>query len=427
VAPRGSGKSTLLFTILPLWAAAHGHRRFAAAFAHSGGQAEMHLKTFKHELDNNQLLRHDYPTLCTPATRPRGTTVSDNQGMLHCASGFVFAAKGIDAQALGMKVGSARPDLIILDDVEPDESNYSAYQVNKRLTTITDAVLPLNEYARVVLVGTVTMPGSIVHQLVRSVRGEDAATWIVEGNWRVHHYDAIVTRTDGTERSMWPGKWGIDYLLSIRHTRDYKKNFANDPMGADGAYWTEADFIYGEVPALTHQLLSIDPAVTAKEKSDFTALAVIGYSASERRCVVRHAAALKVQPGEALRQRVIAVLEEFEDIRLVVIETDQGGDAWLAILHDLPVKIVTVSQSEPKEVRAARLLMWYQRQVNGKRRVVHEHKLPQAEAQLTSFPKGRNDDLVDAIGTGVDQFFRQRKKKAGGSTSRAGYGGEDTE
>jgi phage terminase large subunit-like protein len=429
VAPRGCGKSTWFFLILPLWAAAHGHRKFAAAFADSGPQAQMHLATFKHELESNDLLRADFPELCEPSRRRSGGTESDTQHLLICRNGFVFGAKGIDASSLGMKVGKRRPDLIILDDVEPDESNYSDYQAGKRLTTLIDTIMPLNVYARVVLVGTVTMPDSIVHQLVKTVTTtDDPPKWIKEQNFHCHYYPAIITDPEtSAERSIWPQKWPYSWLDEIRGTRQYAKNYANDPLGRDGDYWKAEDITYGEVPALTHQLLSIDPAVTAKEKSDFTALAVIGYSASERRCVVRHAAALKVQPGEALRQRVIAVLEEFEDIRLVVIETDQGGDAWLAILHDLPVKIVTVSQSEPKEVRAARLLMWYQRQVNGKRRVVHEHKLPQAEAQLTSFPKGRNDDLVDAIGTGVDQFFRQRKKKAGGSTSRAGYGGEDTE
>lgn len=54
IAPRGCGKSTWLFLILPMWAAAHGHRKFAAAFAHSGPQAEQHLSTFRNELDKDR-------------------------------------------------------------------------------------------------------------------------------------------------------------------------------------------------------------------------------------------------------------------------------------------------------------------------------------------------------------------------------------
>ncbi len=400
VAPRGSGKSTLLFTILPLWAAAHGHHRFAAAFAHSAGQAEMHLKTFKHELDRNELLRVDYPALCRAAVRPRGATVSDNQGMLHTASGFVFAARGIDSGSLGMKVGNARPDLLILDDIEPDEANYSAYQKEKRLTTVTDAVLPLNEFARVLLVGTVTMPGSIVHELVRSVRGEDKpAAWIAEGRWRVHHYDPIVLRDDGTERSMWPGKWPLPYLQSFRHTRDYRKNFANDPMATDGAYWSEADFTYGPMEGVTRWLISVDPAVTTKTTSDLTGIAVLGFSPSTGRVLVEHVEAVRLT-GAALRQHLLKLLTRFELVRGILVETNQGGENWLDILHNMTVPVFTVHQTVKKEVRAARCLNHYQRS-----RVQHARKLPAAEEQMVGFPRAPHDDLVDAVGAGVAYFL----------------------
>ena len=62
VAPRNSAKSTMWFLIAILWASAHGHVKFAAAFADSATQAEGHLATFKRELDTNDLLRKT-PTL----------------------------------------------------------------------------------------------------------------------------------------------------------------------------------------------------------------------------------------------------------------------------------------------------------------------------------------------------------------------------
>jgi hypothetical protein len=239
IAPRESGKSTLLFLVLPLWAAAHGHIRFCVAFADSGTQAETHLSSFKTELESNNKLRADFPDLCTVATRRKGYNVADNRNMLHTAAGFVFAARGIDSGNLGLKVGDTRPDLIVMDDVEPGESSYSAYLAAKRLTTIIDVILPLSEFARVVLVGTVTMLNSIVHQLVQSGMNPDKApSWISEENFRVHHFNAIIVRPDGTERSVWPAKWTIEYLSKIRHTRSYRKNFANDPSGNEYALLT---------------------------------------------------------------------------------------------------------------------------------------------------------------------------------------------
>jgi hypothetical protein len=314
VCPRESGKTTWLFLILPLWAAAHGHKKFIAAFADSGTQAELHLLSFKRELDNNERLRADFPDLCTAARRPAGGNESDTKSLLVTKSGFVFGAKGIDAKALGMKLGHRRPDLLILDDIEPDESNYSDYQKGKRLATLQNAILPLNIRARVVIAGTVTMPGSIIHDLVKTITrpGEDPAQWVVDEQVRVHYYRAIITEEEtGERRSMWPSKWPLEFLKAIEHTRSYKLNYDNDPAARDGDYWNEDDIVRAELPALTHELLSIDPAVTSKKKSDYTALAVIGYSAAYRRCVVRYAVAIKVAPGEPLRKKVLQILEEF--------------------------------------------------------------------------------------------------------------------
>lgn len=405
VAPRGVGKSTWLFLILPLWAAAHGHRRFAAAFADSGSQAEMHLQSFKHELETNALLRQDYPDLCSPLRRPAGVTAADNRAMYLAKSGFIFSAKGIDSSSLGMKVGELRPDLLILDDVEPDESNYSAYQKDQRLKTILAAILPLNVYARVIITGTVSMPGSIIHDLVKHARGEEPPEWVAEERIRTHWYPAILTDPEtGEERSLWPAKWSMTYMAKVRHTRAFRSQMMNDPQAYDGDYWVDTDFIYEDIP-VTHQILSIDPAVTSKKKSDFTALAVIGFNRPLGKCVVRDAWALKIRPGKLLRQRVLLILDLYPEISGIVIETNQGGDTWLAILHDMPCAVKTVSQSEAKEVRAGSLLVKYQR---GK--VVHAKKLPALESQMVAFPKGANDDLCDAVGTGVTVFLKDDRR-----------------
>jgi predicted phage terminase large subunit-like protein len=418
IAPRNMGKSTWWFLILPMWAAAHGHVKFAAAFAASATQAETHLATFKRELDTNELLRRDFPDLCTPAKRPSGANVADTQSMLITRSEFVFAARGIDSSNLGMKVGEVRPDLILADDIEPDESSYSLELARKRRTTLIDAILPLNVYARVVISGTVTMPGSIVHQLSKHALGVETAEWISEEGFDAHHTPPIIKRGDGSERSVWPAKWPLAYLKSIEHTRSFAKNYANDPMGADGELWTPDDFRYpGEegVDPVTHMMLSIDPAVTAKKGSDFTAMAVVSWSAQRRRCTVHAATAMKIQPGPLLRERVLAILDEFPEIGLILIEVNQGGDTWEAILHGMPVKVKTVQQVENKFVRAEGVLHHYQRG-----RVIHARRLVELEQQMCAFPKAPHDDLVDAVGSAVRRFIPNKPREVSKAT-KASY------
>lgn len=393
VAPRGSGKSTWAYLILPLWAMAHGHRHYVAAFADSGTQAQQHLLSLKLELDTNQLLREDYPELCTPAKRASGTTMADRQDLYLSASGCAFSAKGIDSSTLGAKIGSRRPDLILFDDVEPDESNYSIYQKDKRLATILNAVLPMNLNAVVMFVGTTTMQGSIMHDIVRQVGNEPAEEtpdWPREESIATHYFPAIVAGEDGTERSLWPQRWSLEFLASIRSTASYALNFDNQPV-SQGGWWQPGDIRYGRRDHYDRTVLFVDGAVTAKPSSDFTGITVMGLSLAEKRLFIRESIGIKLT-GEPRRLRILQLAVDLR-VDYIMAEANQGGDMWLTELHDMPCKVATFKQTEPKPVRIRRFLSVFQR---AGERIFLEKKLPQLETQLAGYPNLVHDDVIDS-------------------------------
>ncbi|WP_019057761.1 phage terminase large subunit family protein [Streptomyces prunicolor] len=407
IAPRNLGKSTWWYLILPLWWAAYGYSHFTAAFANSDTQAQLHLKSFRNELNNNDLLRQDFPDLCKRKNFSKNSPEGDSTGYRRCGNGFVFMARGIDSQSLGMKVDQRRPDTILLDDIEPDEANYSLYQKAGRLNTLTDAILPLSYTANVVLTGTVTMLGSIVHDLVRAAKGEDM-DWVKEESFKVHHHLPILDNGDGTDRSIWPGNpiFDLDGMKARRHTREFAKNMLNDPKAVDSEYWSASDFTYGTFQC-SNTYLSIDGAVTTKKTSDYTGIAVVGVTSEPyRRALVKFSSQVKLK-GAELRDYVLATMQAFPEVNCILVETNQGGDLWEEVLHDMPVRVKPVHNSVNKKERASRLLALYQ---SVPPRVVHAEPLHSLEQEMMQFPKGLFDDQVDATGNAVLRWIKPEQR-----------------
>lgn len=404
-APRSMGKSTWWFLFIPMWAGACGYRKFVAAFADAKDQAVGHLATFKAELDNNELLRYDFPEFTTPARRATGVLEADRVDLYIAKSRFAFAARGADSKLLGLKIGHTRPDMLILDDVEGDESTYSVEKSVKRLRTIQDAILPLNERAAVVLTGTVTMADSIVHQTVKAATSKEPAKWIAEEKFSCHHHRPIEVKDDGTEVSIWPEKWPLDYLQSIRHTRSYAKNFDNQPMAADGNYWVPELLRYGKLDVTNIRLLSIDPHVKRGKATDFTGMSVVRYSTPYDMFDIRWSLQTKAR-GKELQKLALQVVEKY-DITAILIETNQGGDMWTDEDHvfdpkAFPCKILTVHQKESKEIRASRAVAEYECD-----RVLMAKNMDDLVTQMLAFPNVRHDDLVDSVSSAIIEV-RQR-------------------
>jgi phage terminase large subunit-like protein len=405
IAPRECGKSTWIFTILPLWAAAHGHVKFIAAFSDAAAQAEGHLTTFKNELDSNEYLREDYPDLCRPRKNlSTGRALTQSSSRIWQDNGFVFDANGIDTNSLGKKAGTARPDLIILDDIEKGEKNYSEYQASKQKNTVFDDIAPMNMRARMVFVGTTTMPNSVMDQFRKVAVGDEGQelNWVHDQNITVHYFPAILSDDEGNERSVWPAKWSLEWLQGERHKRYFAKNFMNKPLNDDGQFWQDNDVVIDlDCEDFGNTLLSVDPAVTKNKVSDYSGLSILSRSVSadgKTRIYVRHAEQFKGSP-EALAERVMTLCEQYS-VGVLYVETNQGGDLWQTVFKDVPAKYRSKHQKISKEVRAGKALNFYQQD-----RIRHTAHFPVLEEQMYAFPKVKHDDVLDSVVSGILYFL----------------------
>jgi phage terminase large subunit-like protein len=410
IAPRECGKSTWIFLILPMWAAAHGHVKFIAAFSDAASQAETHLMSFKNELETNEYLIEDYPELCQPKiVASSGRAMASNSWRIIQSNDFIFDANGIDTNSLGKKVFGQRPDLIILDDIEKGEKNYSEYQAGQQKNTVFDDIAPMNIYARMIFVGTTTMPNSVMDQFRKYGEGQTdpELNWIKDQNVTVHYYPAIMTDDKGNERSVWQEKWSLEWLNSQRHLRDFAKNYMNRPVNTDGTFWTNEDVIIEDIEDYGNTIISIDPAVTKGKISDYTGIAVLsrGYDETGKSIVyVRHAEQVKMSPSE-IAERSAFLVDKFE-VGVLYVEVNQGGDLWKDVFKNIPARYRSKSQSLSKQIRAGKALNFYQQ---GK--VRHTAHFPALEEQMWSFPKVSHDDVLDAVVSGILYFLDNKAVK----------------
>ncbi|AQT67935.1 Bacteriophage tail assembly protein [Anaerohalosphaera lusitana] len=166
--PRGSGKSTLAETAC-LWALVYGHRNFVTLLGSDEGHALGMLESIKTELESNDLLLEDFPSVCYPihsldgiANRCSGQLYNGQRTQISWtaneivlptiegspASGAIIRVAGITGRIRGMKFKrpdgqTVRPSLVILDDPQTDESARSLSQCANRERILAGAVLGL--------------------------------------------------------------------------------------------------------------------------------------------------------------------------------------------------------------------------------------------------------------------------------------------
>jgi hypothetical protein len=191
---RGFAKTTISENAA-IWATLYGHRRYVPVFGGEASLAEGNIESIKLELSENDLLYGDFPEACHAIRKlegkPQRCASQTYQGQLtHIGwtadeivfpsipdapgAGAILTAKGITAASRGMKHKRAdgtqqRPDFIIIDDPQTEESASSPVQIKKRLTVIRKSILKLGGHSRklaVVMNATVIEPDDLVDQLL---------------------------------------------------------------------------------------------------------------------------------------------------------------------------------------------------------------------------------------------------------------------
>jgi hypothetical protein len=413
--PRGGAKSTTA-ELATVMLGARQTRRYALYVCETQEQADDHVGTIAALLESDALA-DAYPAMADRLVGKYGASKGWRRNRVRTASGFTVDAIGLDTATRGVKLEDARPDLLILDDI--DGGLDSAATTARKIKTITRALLPAGAGNLAVLaVQNLILPGGVFAQLADG-RADFLTERIVSGPHPAVRNLATnqVPQPDGRTRyaivggeATWAGQslptcekqineWGLGAFLSEAQ---------HDVEDAGGGMFDHLDFRHcapGDVPPLVRATVWCDPAVTNTDQSDAHGIQGDGLAADGTIYRMRSWEG-RTTPEDVLRRAILLALELGS--LTVGVETDQGGDTWQSVyqravaalreeglLGSPPPRFVSAKAGQghgPKAHRAAQMLPDYERG-----EIVHVTGTHETlERALRRFPRTKPFDLTDA-------------------------------
>ena len=410
-APRGTAKSTTTSLIYPLWKAAFkpsGEDLFIVIISESQTQSINFLSRIKYHLSHSDTFRELFGEM-GPETAKRWT---NNDIIL--ANGTRMIAVGTGQRVRGFIEGDTRPNLIIVDDFESELNAYTPEARAKNKKWMTEAVIPsLSDDGKVVMIGTVISEDCFLY-------------WIKNSKaWNVLWYSIW----DDDEESLWPERFPHERILQIKeefasigNLNGFYQEYMNIAQSPDNApfkpewihlHHNDFEIRNGQgclvkkvddeekiIPVDVYT--GVDPASSLSVRADYFVIATIGVDHENNKYVIdifRN----RISPSEQ-PQRIIDTYVKYKPRRMK-IETTGYQEALRVGVRDLMKEkglyIPGIEKGvKPRTRKSERLLSMVPMFARNQFYFRPEDIKPQQE--FLSYPRGKHDDVMDAIWTALD-------------------------
>ena len=410
---RGAGKSTNAEAACATVAIKQA-RKYGLYVSGTQSQANDHLNNVA-ALIENKAVEQLYPQVGSPKVNKFSVAKGWSQTRLMTASGFTLDALGLDTAARGIKVEDARPDFIILDDV--DNESDSPVIVRKKIAAITKKLIPAGSTDVAVLgVQNLIHVDSVFSQMYDG-RAEFLADRHISGPVPAVRHLAYELSAEDHRYHISGGEptWiGFDLdrcqaMIDDMGISAFLTECQHDVSVAAGGIFDHLSYRHiesHELPDLVRKVVWADPAGSDGSESACQALSALGMDGNRQIYLLR-AYENVTSPEEMLRKLIKTGYEISADG--LGIETDFGGDAWRPAFKEARDALIA-DGSVPagysptlrfakaggvglsKAARAELMLPDYE---NGKMiHVLGPHEL--AERSLKRFPRVPPFDFVDA-------------------------------
>jgi len=300
--PRRHAKTAWLSNIFLIHQIVFRHKRYIVLFSETTDTAGDFITWGRYQLKLNEKLRKDFGELLhVQASRNE----LDNKYEFITSSNIKVEAKGLGTQVRGLRHGSSRPDLFILDDIESDESTSTAEQITKAKAWFNDSMLPaLAKGGLVIYLGTILCYGSLLHYVLEERRDFESRRFSairefakrpdLWDKWRTirnkDEEDAADKALEFYEENknemlegtsiLWPGYFTYYELISIREdsgAKSFNQEYQNNPTDEERQifkpeYFEEFYFDDEDLANIdTSNYGAVDIAM-GKEKGDYSVI-----------------------------------------------------------------------------------------------------------------------------------------------------------
>lgn len=399
VMPRGFAKTTILQGYV-MQQVVHRKHPVIVYIGDTYTQAEMHTESMRCELEDNE----KFLELYGPPAGKKWTA-----SMWTTASGITMIPKGSGQSIRGLKVGKARPSLVIIDDPENDENTETPEQREKLWRYIYAVVKPMMQAGKkdvkIVYLGTPIHEDCVLLRLIdlleQSPFCDDPAIEVVR----------LAARDDEGE-SIWPELWSTERLLAEEEFYAaagqldvFYREYLGEVIATKDAEFSKDDATYyceRDLPNDLQTYAALDVAFSKSRRSDFSSLVVVSTSVQTGNIYVRIAQRKRQKPDELL-ERLVLLNRTFCPYKWFVqnVVLDEFFQFY-ATEKATRINFQKVSISRQKNAKVRRISSL--QPLYGSGRLQFLKSQSDLLAELWSHPRAKHDDLADPLAGLIGQL-----------------------
>lgn len=397
--PRGFAKTSIIQGCY-CYIAAHSLRNFCVVVEKTYTEAGEVLAAIRNEFSSNEAIREVYGLMVAKDDKGNDPDkVKDAEGDF-LINGVRFRGKGMNAPIRGLKSAQYRPDLITCDDCETDEQVRNEEQRRKLQENYSQGIVPAVDIG-----GSIKVSGTILHNdsLLKNL--------IDQHKGRIYR---AFDPADPENTLLWGARWTYARLMERKEQMEseglgsgkFSQEYLNEPLDDSSRRfhwdWLQHRFKDSDnAEKARNRYICFDVADAKGEKNDWTGMVVVDWDSDNFWRVV-HAKQRRVD----ILELIDWIFEAWSYWKPNKIGCEKNAYAYqiepLLKQRSMEVGIFPIVEELPDGGRSkeARIIGALQGRLESGKILFREDAKDDTGiliGQAYDFPRGKHDDLLDAL------------------------------